>query len=57
MPKSVVATNRLMKPIAHFSFGVRCGTDVLIGATAGTDAARRLAGTTPGLADTAAQAE
>lgn len=57
MPKSVIKTDRLMKPIAHFSFGIRLEDDVHIGATAGTDAARRLAGSSPGLVDMRAQTE
>ena len=56
MPKSVVTTDVLMQPIAQFSFGVRAGDLICIGATAGTDASRRLAGSTAGLADMAAQA-
>ncbi len=55
MPRSVVRTDRLMVPIAHFSFGTRAGDWVYIGATAGTDAKRRLAGASPGLADAGAQ--
>lgn len=56
MPKSIVTTAALMQPIAQFSFGLRAGDLIYIGATAGTDASRRLAGSTPGLVDTAAQA-
>ncbi len=56
MPKTIVKTDRLMQPIAQFSFGMRAGDVVRIGATAGTDAARRMAGETPGLVDVAAQA-
>lgn len=56
MPKSIVATDALMQPIAQFSFGLRAGDLIYIGATAGTDAARRLSGSTPGLVDTDAQA-
>ncbi|TAK40464.1 MAG: RidA family protein [Betaproteobacteria bacterium] len=56
MPRSVVATDALMQPIAQFSFGLRAGDLIYIGATAGTDAARRLSGSTPGLVDTGAQA-
>lgn len=56
MPRSIVATDALMQPIAQFSFGLRAGDLIYIGATAGTDADRRLAGSTPGLADTRAQA-
>lgn len=56
MPKSVVMTDVLMQPIAHFSFGARAGDLIYIGATAGTDATRRLIGSTAGLTDAAAQA-
>ena len=56
MPKSITATDALMQPIAQFSFGLRAGDMICIGATAGTDAARRLSGSTPGLVDTEAQA-
>ncbi len=56
MPRSIVATDALMQPIAQFSFGLRAGDLIYIGATAGTDAARRLAGSTSGLVDTPAQA-
>ena len=57
MPKTVVTTDRLMKPIAHFSHGVRVGDVIHLGAAAGTDPQRRLAGEAPGLADMTAQAE
>lgn len=57
MPKSVVTTDRLMKPIAHFSHGVRVGDVIHLGAAAGTDPQRRLAGRSPGVADMTAQAE
>ena len=55
MPKSVVMTDALMQPIAHFSFGARAGDLIYIGATAGTDANRRLSGSATGLTDTTAQ--
>jgi 2-iminobutanoate/2-iminopropanoate deaminase len=55
MGRTVVATDLLMQPIAQFSFGMRAGDIVRIGATAGTDAARRLIGSAPGLVDVAAQ--
>lgn len=55
MKKTLIETNRLMRPIAHFSHAVKIGNLIHIGATAGTDAARRLAGTTSGLADVQAQ--
>lgn len=57
MPKRVIETNLLMRPIAHFSHAVRVGDLIHIGATAGTDAQRRLAGATPGRVDFAAQAQ
>jgi len=53
--KQVIYTDRVMKPIAHFSHAVRVGNVIHLGATAGTDAQRRLAGATPGLVDVAAQ--
>lgn len=53
--KTVVTTDALMQPIAHFSHCVRAGALVHVGATAGTDAARRLVGATHGIADLAAQ--
>ena len=53
--RTVVPTDRLMQPIAQFSFGMRAGDIVRIGATAGTDAARRLVGDSPGLVDVSAQ--
>jgi enamine deaminase RidA (YjgF/YER057c/UK114 family) len=57
MPKRVIASDRLMQPIAHFSHGVRVGTTVHLGAAAGVDATRRLAGTTVGVGDMTAQAD
>jgi len=56
MSKRVIETNLLMRPIAHFSHAARIGDLIHIGATAGTDAQRRLAGATPGQVDFAAQA-
>jgi 2-iminobutanoate/2-iminopropanoate deaminase len=56
MPRTIVATDALMQPIAQFSFGLRAGDVICIGATAGTDATRRLSGSTPGLVDSGAQA-
>lgn len=56
MAKSVVSTDLLMQPIAPFSFGMHAGDLVRIGATAGTDAARRMAGANLGLVDVSAQA-
>jgi enamine deaminase RidA (YjgF/YER057c/UK114 family) len=55
--KSVVTTGRLMKPIAHFSHGVRVGDVIHLGAAAGTDPQKRLAGEVRGLADMHDQAE
>lgn len=55
MSKRVIFTDRLMQPIAHFSHAVRVGDLLHVGATAGTDADRRLAGLTPGLLDATAQ--
>jgi 2-iminobutanoate/2-iminopropanoate deaminase len=57
MSKQVIFTDRVMVPIAHFSHAVRVGNVIHLGATAGTDAQRRLAGATPGLIDFGAQAE
>lgn len=55
MPKRVIATDRLMQPIAHFSHAARIGNAIYVGATAGTDAGRRLAGSRVGGIDFAAQ--
>jgi enamine deaminase RidA (YjgF/YER057c/UK114 family) len=55
MAKHVLRTDVLMQPIAHFSHAARVGNLIHVGATAGTDAARRLAGTSAGLVDAAAQ--
>ncbi len=55
MPKRVIATDRLMQPIAHFSHAARIGNAIHVGATAGTDAARHLAGSRKGGIDIAAQ--
>ena len=57
MPKSIVTTDRLMKPIAHFSHGVRVGHMIHLGAAAGTDPQQRLAGRAPGVPDMTAQSE
>ena len=56
MAKNVLRTEALMKPIAQFSHGLRVGNEIHLGATAGTDRHRRLAGASPGLADARAQA-
>ncbi len=55
MSKKVIHTDRLMRPIAHFSHAVRIGNLIHVGATAGTDENRRLAGNTAGLVDVVAQ--
>jgi enamine deaminase RidA (YjgF/YER057c/UK114 family) len=55
MPKKVIHTDRLMRPIAHFSHAARIGNVVHVGATAGVHADLRLAGDSPGRIDTAAQ--
>jgi aminoacrylate peracid reductase len=57
MSKTVLRTDALMVPIAQFSHGLRVGGEIHLGATAGTDAKRRLAGSTPGLTDARAQAD
>src|SRR5689334_2226824 len=56
MTRATVPTDRLMRPIAEFSLGLRTGNIIHIGATAGTDARRELAGYGPGRIDVAAQA-
>jgi enamine deaminase RidA (YjgF/YER057c/UK114 family) len=55
--KRIVTSDRLMVPIAHFSHGVRVGSTIHLGAAAGVDRARRLAGTSVGVGDMAAQTE
>ena len=55
MTKEVIWTDQLMIPIAHFSHAVKVENVIHVGATAGTDAERRLAGATPGLVDVSAQ--
>lgn len=55
MSKKVVETRRLMQPIAHFSHAVRVGSTIHVGAIAGVDETRRLAGATPGMLDVKAQ--
>jgi enamine deaminase RidA (YjgF/YER057c/UK114 family) len=57
MAKKIINTPLLMKPIAHFSHAVRVDTLIHAGATAGTDAGRRLAGNSHGLVDVRAQTE
>ncbi len=53
--KRRVTTDALMQPIAHFSHAVRVDEVVHVGATAGTDATRRLVGATSGIGDLGAQ--
>jgi peptide/nickel transport system substrate-binding protein/2-iminobutanoate/2-iminopropanoate deaminase len=55
--KRIIRTDDLMVPIAHFSHALRVGNEIHLGATAGTDRTRRLAGALPGLADARAQAD
>jgi enamine deaminase RidA (YjgF/YER057c/UK114 family) len=57
MTKRVVTSDRLMVPIAHFSHGVRVGSTIHLGAAAGVDRDRRLAGATVGVGDMPAQTE
>jgi enamine deaminase RidA (YjgF/YER057c/UK114 family) len=57
MARTVLRTAELMKPIAHFSHGLRVGDEIHLGATAGTDAQRRLVGAAAGLPDAHAQAD
>lgn len=57
MPPAVIETDALMRPIAHFSHAARIGDTIYVGATAGTDPGRRLAGTTAGVPDVAAQTQ
>lgn len=51
----LVETTELMRPIAHFSHAARLDDVIHVGATAGTNAARELAGGAPGRQDAAAQ--
>ena len=51
MGKTVIHTDALMVPIATFSHGLRVGDEIHLGATAGTDAKRRLVGTPRAEAD------
>jgi enamine deaminase RidA (YjgF/YER057c/UK114 family) len=55
MPKQVIHTNKLMRPIAHFSHAARIGNIVHVGATAGVHPDLRLAGESVGRIDTSAQ--
>jgi enamine deaminase RidA (YjgF/YER057c/UK114 family) len=56
MVKRLVPTDQLMKPIAEFSMAQRYGDIIQVGATAGTDPARVLAGYGAGRIDVALQA-
>lgn len=53
----VVATEKLMRPIADFSHAAVTDDLILIGAMAGIDAELRLAGSTPGTTDFEAQTQ
>lgn len=55
MGKTVIQTDLVMRPIAHFSHAVKVGDAIHLGATAGTDAARRLNGRVAGLVDAEVQ--
>ena len=55
MAKTRVATDQLMQPIAQFSLAQRVGDVIYVGATAGTDRRRELAGYGPGRIDAAEQ--
>jgi len=57
MSKQIVASERLMVPIAHFSHAVRVGSTIHLGAAAGVDRSRRLAGASVGVGDMPAQTE
>lgn len=55
MVKTVIHTDRVMRPIAHFSHAARVGNVIHLGATAGTDEQRRLGGNTVGMTDFSVQ--
>jgi enamine deaminase RidA (YjgF/YER057c/UK114 family) len=55
MTKKVIFTERLMRPIAHFSHASRVGNVVHVGATAGVLPNLQLAGESPGRIDNIAQ--
>lgn len=57
MPRQLLVSDRLMRPIAHFSHAVRVGNVVHLGATAGVDARARPVGTHVGVASARAQTE
>ena len=55
--KTRIRTDELMQPIATFSHATQAGGMIHLGATAGTDSQRRLAGVRPGLCDVEIQIE
>jgi enamine deaminase RidA (YjgF/YER057c/UK114 family) len=55
MPRNVIYTDQLMRPIAHFSHATRVGTLVHVGASAGVMPDLTLAGESPGRVDIEAQ--
>jgi enamine deaminase RidA (YjgF/YER057c/UK114 family) len=55
MRRKVTFTDKLMRPIAHFSHAVRVGEMIYVGATAGTDQTRQLVGSRVGYVDAMAQ--
>ncbi len=55
--KTRIRTDELMQPIATFSHATQVGGLIHLGATAGTDSQRRLAGVRPGLCDVEIQIE
>jgi enamine deaminase RidA (YjgF/YER057c/UK114 family) len=55
MPRKVIFTDRLMRPIAHFSHASHVGNIVHVGAVAGVFPGLRLAGESPGRIDVVAQ--
>jgi hypothetical protein len=55
MRRKVIFTDRLMRPIAHFSHASRVGNVVHVGAVAGVFPGLRLAGDSPGRIDVVAQ--
>jgi len=57
MPKRIMTSDRLMVPIAHFSHAARVGSTIHLGAAAGVDRDRRLAGASVGVGDMPAQTE
>src|SRR5258708_5941869 len=55
MPRNVIYTDQLMRPIAHFSHASRVDNVVHVGASAGVFADLTLAGDSPGRVDIQAQ--